>query len=273
MAGNMPLYIDPEHRKQLPRVETFYIDDSTCDIEGIPHTLLGAISFYNESLATSAMLEIRKDLGLSIHQELKWNSQAFTPRLRDLITEEILPILRQSEGCLVIAEGKDKQSAAAAIASQLSDFCRSKGAGGFVCRFDKGVIEDSREFDSHVRSLDPPCAGWTEADSAHDQLVQLADLFLGFQKLRIGFGLGQKNPEKLVNVEVYEGVDGEYPLEWYVRLALRHCLWGEVEAPTPRGEPWKNNIGFGVRMISSISDRAKKNALRFLDREFLGCIH
>ncbi|MGH9815116.1 MAG: hypothetical protein ACRD6I_03465 [Candidatus Acidiferrales bacterium] len=104
-------------------------------------------------------------------------------------------------------------------------------------------------------------------------MIQCADLFVGFQKLRIDFGLGRADTKKLVEVEAYEGIREEYELEWYVRLALRYALWGEVEQPHEPAQPWKNNMGYGVRMFSSIADEVKQRALSNLDREYLGCIH
>lgn len=271
----MPLYVaaSSEGNTQCPPgVPTFYVDDSACEIGGIRHTLVGAIGFYDERGAIADVLRCKGKLGLRPQDEIKWNSKSFTPGQRHSITEKILPVLNTATGFLVVTTDS-KQFAAKALANQLSDYCRLKRLPGFVCRFDKNILSDRHEYDRHAYSLSPPCAGWSEVDSLHDQLIQCADLFVGFQKLRIDFGLGTAEPGKMVEVEVYEGVRDEYELWWYLFAALRHSLWGEVEEPHTPGEPWKNNLGLGLRVYSNVPKEIMQGALSYISREFLGCIH
>jgi hypothetical protein len=270
----MPFYSNPDSLKhdQLPPIKTFYVDDSSCLIGGVHHTLLAAIGFWDESPALSDIVRLKKQLGLRLEQELKWNSHEFTKEQRESISEGILPILSHCQAFLVGTE-HGKQSAAIELTTTLSDFCRGAKLAGFLCRFDKDILDDPDEFDRHSYNLDPPCVGWSEADSAHEPLLQCADLFVGFQKLRIDMGTGLRNPSKPVQIEVYEGTRTEYPLSWYLHMAFRYCIWGEREEPHRPGNDWKNNLGMGIRFFSSVPELELKQALKYVERDFLGCIH
>jgi hypothetical protein len=270
----MPLYSKPDGDgdEQLPPIKTFYVDDSSCVIARVQHTLLAAIGFWDESLALSDIVRVKRKLGLRLEQEIKWNSHEFTKEQRESISEGMLPVLSRCQAFLV---GTDhgKQRAAVEMTTTLSDFCRGSKHAGFLCRFDKNIINDPDEFDRHSYNLDPPCVGWSEADSAHEPLLQCADLFVGFQKLRIDMGTGRRDPEKPVQVEVYEGTRAQYPLSWYLHLAFRYCIWGKWEEPRQLGNDWKNNLGLGVRFFSSAPELELKQALTYVERDFIGCVH
>ena len=97
-----------------------------------------------------------------------------------------------------------------------------------------------------------------EVDSAHNPLVQLVDLFVGFQKRRIDFGTGRANPDKIVEFyegEPQQGEPRQCELSFYLFAGLRYSLWGAVrdygwdpEGETPP-QPFKHNLGYGVRDI------------------------
>ncbi|MBI4458569.1 MAG: hypothetical protein HY648_00745 [Acidobacteria bacterium] len=268
----MVLYVNPENQPNISRILTFYVDDSACEIAALKHTLLGAITFQDDAEAIARVVDCKQRLQIRPEDEIKWNSPDFTKEQRHAITEEILPILKGTRGFLIIAE-QSKQESARMLATQVSDFCRSENRAGFVLRFDKNIITDSSELDRSVYSLNPPCVGWSEVDSAHDQLMQCADLFLGFQKLRIDFSLERSDADKLVEVEVYEGGREEYPISWYLFASLRYSLWGQLEEGYSEGEPWKRNLGFGVRVYSSLPSEIISKAVSRINREYVGCIH
>jgi hypothetical protein len=120
--------------------------------------------------------------------------------------------------------------------------------------------------------------GWSEVDSAHNPLVQLADLFCGFQKMRIDFGSGRANGKKLANLEFYEGTIEELELRRYLFAGLRYTLWGKVRGTWDSsgsfiGEPFKHNLGYGVRIFSGVGRAAVLQALNELRVDFMGCIH
>jgi len=269
----MAIYVNPDSPKRnLAPVKTFYVDDSALEISGVPHILVGAISFWDESPAISDMLQLKQKFGWRSHEEIKWNCQKFTQAQRHLLTEGMLAILAHCRGFLIVTNGT-KQAAAIELAIQLSDFCKTLGLSGFVCRFDRNIIQNRAEFDRSAFALNPPCVGWSELDSAHDQLVQCADIFVGFQKLRMDLGLGRIDPSKPIEVEAYEGLRSQYSLGWFLHLALRHSLWGRVDQMDKSGRVLKNNVGYGVRMASGLPKTFQEQALSHLGRENLGCVH
>jgi hypothetical protein len=266
----MPLYVKPDTERVIPRVGTFYADDSICHIGGVKHTLLGAISFPDEQVAIGLMLDCKRQLGVAPNNEIKWNSR-FTEDQRHFITEALIPVLSNTIACLTICE-HGKHKAALYLATQLADFSRAHGLSGFFCRFDRNIITDQGEFDRHVYSLVPPCAGWSQVDSAHEPLIQFADLFVGFQKRRIEFGTGRAEPNKIIEFEFYEGERDQFPLGWLLFAALRRCLWGKRESDDTT-DAWKNNLGRGVRVHSSVAPEIVSRALSHIERESLGCLH
>ncbi|MGH9815115.1 MAG: hypothetical protein ACRD6I_03460 [Candidatus Acidiferrales bacterium] len=150
----MPIYTDPDKPQVRPRIITAYVDDSACDIGGVQHTLLGGIAFYDEGEAVAAVLDTKMKLGIKPQSEIKWNSKAFATEQRHFLTEQILPILNRTCGFLVISE-TGKQFAAMELGKQLSDYCRAKTVAGFVLRFDKGIVQDSKRFDQQAYALTP----------------------------------------------------------------------------------------------------------------------
>jgi hypothetical protein len=247
----------------------FYVDDSSVDLAGTPHVLLGAVHFQNDGIATAAVLRCKSALGLQPHEELKWNAKGVSRQQAYAIRGAMLPVLSHARGTVVIHE-RTKVEAAAALAIQLSEYSREHQADGFACRFDRGIIEGSSFF-VESRKLKPPCVGVSIHDSQFDQLIQAADLFTGFQKLRIDIGTGRVNGDRSIHADVYDDEHGEYPLGWYLSVGLRYCLWGRYEGDVDR--PTKVNRGLGVRIFSSASAAAIDDALSHLSGEYMGCIH
>ena len=106
-------------------------------------------------------------------------------------------------------------------------------------------------------------------------MIQCADLFTGFQKLRIDYGVGTKKPRE-AELEVYEGTREIYDFAWYMRLAFSGCLWGkgpECEDRKQLYNSFKMNLGYGVRVFSSVPEQALDNATSEIAREYMGCIH
>ena len=247
----------------------FYIDDSSVDLGGRPHVVLAAVHFDDDGIAVSAILRCKKALGLEAHEELKWNTKGVSREQAYAIRAVMLPVLSHARGTLVIHE-HTKVEAASALAIQLSEYSRERQAAGFVCRFDQGIIEGSSFF-AESRKLVPPCVGGSIHDSRLDQLIQAADLFTGYQKLRIDIGTGRVDGDRLIQADVYEDEQGEYPLGWYLFAGLRYCLWGHYEGD--RDQPTKVNLGLGVRIFSSAPTAVVDRALRHLRAEYMGCIH
>lgn len=239
------------------------------------HTLIGAVEFSDQSEALGRILQCKREVGAS--DEIKWNSKKFTREQRHFISDALLPVLNRTVGFLIIREGNDKQASAVSLMNQLSDYCRSLRSDAYVITFDKNIVRDSRSFDSQLSELQPGCMGWSEVDSAHNPLIQAADLFCGFQKLRIDIGEGRVNPNRLVVLES-EGNHQECELSWYLFAGLHYSLWGRVHDhgwDPPKSycnEPLKHNLGYGVRVFSTVPREPLLSALTHLDREFMGCI-
>jgi hypothetical protein len=275
----MPFYISADTViPPTPGVRTFYSDDSACEIQGKKHTIVGAIEFHDDKQALGSMLQCKQQLGIRLAEEIKWNSRSFSRVQREKITDYLLPVLGRTTGFLSIVEGSDKQLAAIKLMKQLSEYCRTQKVDAFTVVFDKNIVQDVRRFDLALNSLLPGCMGWSEVDSSHNPLVQFADLFCGFQKLRIDVGSGTTDGTKLVNLEFYEGEIAEYELRYYLFAGLRYSLWGKVRGTWDPShsfirEPFKHNLGYGVRIISSVGRTAVLQALDELGTEFMGCIH
>jgi hypothetical protein len=254
----------------LKPVPTFYIDDTLVELGGIPHVLLAAVRFQNDALASAAVLRCKQALGIPLNAEVKWNPKKVTREQTFAIRGAMMPILSDASGTLVIHEG-NKMDAARALAAQLSDYTREVSqAEGFVCRFDREIVEPTL-FANDSKLLTPPCIGLSVGDSHLDPLLQAADLFVGYQKLRFDIGIGRVDGNKRIPAEVYEGEHDEYELSWYVRVGLRYCLWGVCVGDPDM--PTKVNLGHGVRVFSSVSPDKVSIAISHLEEEYLGCIH
>ena len=259
-----------EDLSTLKPVPSFYIDDTSVALDGRPHVMLAAIRFKDDSVASAAVLRCKRALGLSLQAELKWNARKVPREQTYAIRAAMMPILSHASGTVIIHEGT-KTDAARALAFQLSDYTRQVSqAEGFVCRFDREIIEPNL-FANESKLLTPPCVGLSVGDSHLDPLLQAADLFVGYQKLRFDIGTGKVDGVKRVAAEVYENEHDEYELSWYLRVGLRYCLWGVCEGDPDM--PTKVNLGYGVRVVSSANPERVKTAIRELDEEYLGCIH
>jgi len=251
------------------------VDDSECTIAGKKHTILGAVSFLNEGSVIAALAQCKEEAGIGALTELKWNSQTLTQAQRHYLTEKVVPVICHCRACLVICEGYNKTAAATQLAAQVSDYCAEAGYAGFTMRFDQDIVGDNTRFKASLEYLNPPILGWGMANSSTDPLIQCADLFTGFQKLRIDYGIGRKTPIK-AELEVYEGTRETYDLSWYLRLAFQGCLWGRVpesEDSKRTFDKFKANLGYGVRVFSSVPREALDRATREIGEEYMGCIH
>jgi len=275
----MPLYVHPDSvHKRIPLIRHFYVDDSVCEIAGQRHVLLGALEFPDPNLVMGRFLTCREDLGLRPFEEIKWNSSGFTAGQRSFITDALLPIFNGCTGFLVV-HCKDKQSAVIELFRQFSDYCRSEGGDGFEVTLDENIVRDVHAFSDRVTRLIPGPVAWAAVDSRYNPLIQLTDLFVGFNKRRIDFNTGHADPRKVIEVEFYEGEKSRLEISYYLFAGLRHSLWGKVHGLS--GDPecpsyanaFKHNLGYGLRVFSPVSREKKLAAVDRLGEEFMGCIH
>lgn len=148
---------------------------------------------------------------------------------------------------------------------------------GFRLRFDKDIIEDRRRLKNHLSGFYPPCVGLSEHDSECEQLVQYADFLAAAIKLKIDFGLGNRNPRQKIAVACENsGARKETELSFYFFAALRYCLWGrilDVGYGVSTNDPRKMVMGRGLIVNSSAEREVVDSAISFIDGDYMGCIH
>jgi hypothetical protein len=274
----MPLYANPGSPKErIPSIRQFYADDSECVIAGRKHALLGALELRDPNFVLGRFLKLQRGLRLGPFEEIKWNS-SFPPQHRIFITDALLPIFNGCTGFLVI-HYNGKQSAAIELCRQLSDYCRSMECDGFGITLDENIVHDARDFDQKISGIVPGPVAWSAVDSKHNPLIQLADLFVGINKRRIDFGTGHADPNKVIEVEFYEGQKSQLDLSYYFFAGLRYSLWGKVrglccDSTRPdHSDPFKHNLGYGLRIFSPLPRGEKLAAVSQFGKEFMGCIH
>jgi hypothetical protein len=253
---------------------TFYIDDSACEIAGKKHVILAALSFADEERAINSWLCKKRELGLDAADEVKWNSMSIPIEQR----REFVPLLNEGVG-IVVVDDSSRQRAAERLCTQIGHYCREQDKAGFRLRFDKDIVENRNRLRGHLRSFGPPCVGLTEHNSEFEQLVQAADFLAGAIKLKVGFGLGIRNPNAklLVDSEFQGGPKEEWEQGFYFSAALRYCLWGTVR-DTGKGmedtyHPEKSVLGRGLVISSTVPQAFLDKAVRFIDGDFMGCLH
>ena len=178
-------------REEVPRLRDeafsfFAVDDSEVMIDHSRHTILAALSFREPAEAVDRMAKLRAELALEPDFEFKWNQQGLARDQRDRVADEMRQILCDSFGLLVVSEGTDRQKAAELLAVQIGDLIDGEIVPFVI--FDEGIIRDQRSFrrflttsgDSSLQRMQ-----FSSARSFAHDLVQCADVFAGFQNLKI----------------------------------------------------------------------------------------
>ncbi len=254
------------------RFPTFYVDDSACDIAGAKHIILSALTFPDEQKAIADWLAKKQEFGLYPYDEVKWNDRASPLELRTAF----VPLLNNGIGIIVL-DDSTKQSAAERLCSQIWQYCHDEKLEGFRLRFDKDIIGDQRRLKDHLKGFYPPCVGLSEHDSECEQLVQYADFLAGAIKLKIDFGLGNRDPRRRIAVASENSRPRkEMELSFYFFAALHYCLWGRIVDfgdGVSTNDPRKMVIGRGLIVNSSAEREIVDSAISFIDGDYMGCIH
>jgi hypothetical protein len=250
---------------------TFYVDDSACEIDGRKHVILAAIAFTNDAEAIANWFDKKREHQMHPFDEIKWNNKSI--RLED--RRAFVPLLNNGLGIVVVDDG-GKQAAAERLSTQVWQYCHDQGKNGFRLRFDRDIVEDRKRLKAHLGGLYPPCVGLSEHDSEVEQLIQYADFLAGTIKLKLDFGLGNRDPNsKIVIAGEGGGPNVEMEQSFYFFAALRYCLWGRVHdfgddlIPYPK----KMVMDKGVVIVSSASSSTVAKAVSFIDGDYMGCIH
>jgi hypothetical protein len=258
----------------------FAVDDSEVMIGGSRHLLLAAISFHEPASSVDAMRRLRREVNVSPDFEFKWNQQELSAEAREKIADELRQVVGGAFGVVTLVEGTDRQRAAELLCEQIADLIEGDVVPCIV--FDEAIIRDERRFRQYLVASPRDAVRRTQfsvaRSFAHD-LVQCADLFAGFQNLKIRIALGEgKN-----RVVPGDCEDDEISLADLFEVSFRYVLWGQVvtkidpewtngDAPPP---DWifKETAGLGLRIHSSIPDQTKELLYDEVGRPYFGCWH
>ena len=225
----------------------FAIDDSEIQIEGRPHTILGAIGVRDPSTVESALNKLKAEFGLTPADEVKWNGMPPMPQQdREALSQELMVLLHESFPLVVINEGRDKQVAAKRTAEQIAEFIGKHpySMGSQQCVeliFDEGIIGDQRRYLQYLQTLSPsPVASATVRSVVSHQsgVIQLADVLAGFNRLATEIALGRVNKQLIIRDDGPD-YDVETTLLDYISSSLRWAMWGHVPPP-----PDPSNVTF-----------------------------
>ena len=253
------------------RYLTFYVDDSSVEIGGQKHLILAAVCFPDEDKATADWLGKKQEIGLHPYDEVKWNNSSIPFEQR----REFVPILNSGIG-IVLLDDSTKQIAAERLCTQVWYYCHVEKKDGFRLRFDKDIIENRKKIEFHLRGFYPPCVGYSKHNSACEQLVQCADFLAGAIKLKVDFGLGNRDPNMRITVKSEMNSTEDTDVGSYFFAALRYCLWGVVHDfgdGINTSVPRKLVMGRGVLINSSSSADVLDKETHFIDGDYMGCIH
>lgn len=239
----------------------FFVDETTLEIEGKKHFLIVAITFDDPQSKTTEIIKIKKALGIALSQEVKWNQQSLPAQVRYKLSDGMLSAVSDSTVLVSIIEGNDKEKACEFIVRQIADYSERP----FSVYLDRNLCPNVKKLWDFSVSLPGPaqCVSLQEVESSREQLVQCVDVFAGLFKTAIEHIVKGVNKSR----QCYDPIsDNEYEdsIVGYIFEIARFCLPGDVDFCTPTldgevipPEPFKDAWGCGIRLESSISDRAK----------------
>jgi hypothetical protein len=262
---------------------TFYVDDSVINIEGKPHTVLGGVSFRHLTSVALQIANLKKEVGLGVLEEIKWNTKGLSRESRYAISDGIMNIIAYGVGSravITILEGFDKDRAAELLVTQMQDFCAGEQIPAFMAEFDENIVASQQRFGEFLRTglrtAAPPCIGFHSTTSTHNPLLQVCDIFLGLYKTALVHALENRSKTVTFYDDGFQS-NVTWPLSSYILLGTRHVVWGDhswkTEDDVNSGEPYvKRTMGYGLRLQSSVSDGAKKT-LAEIGMIYMGCLH
>lgn len=240
----------------------FGIDDSEIEICGSPHTILAAVGIEEVAELERALSLVKAQFGLSPRDEVKWNGMKPVPQhAREALSQELLVLLHQSTPLVNITEGRNKDVAAQNLAVQIADCMTASGSRKHIeFVFDQSIISSISAFKGFLESLPFPVslAPVTCAHSHESAVIQLADVFAGFNRLATDIAIGRRS-KTITIFRDGSSEDNEIDLLSYICIALRWPLWGVVPPPPDPANPvfdetwpFKHIGGYGLRIHSGI---------------------
>lgn len=234
------------------------------------------------------MSRLKIQFGLSPADEVKWNGMTVIPRKkREELSEELVSLLGKSIALVVICEGRDKQASAKLLIEQIAACLQLKthilvDQNAIQLIFDEGIVVNQPELKQFVQ-LQPVAllsvATIASVDSKLSAVVQLADVYAGFNRRATTIALGdQRNPE----LRIWDdGMTDNISIDLlnYISISFRYAMWGEVPPPEPpddfrfTGEwPFKHVGGYGLRIHSGISTETVERIYKSRV-VYMGCMH
>ncbi len=250
----------------------FYADESWVEIEGKRHLLLGAIAPEDPRRMTLDVVALKTEAGLQPLDELKWSMGGDTTQAQRVqLSQGVLDILSgQCTGFVSLVEGTDKQHATELLCRQIADYCNEEKVPVFVVYADEGLVPRRLELRQLLGQVggNARCAGLQSVVSADEQLIQCCDVFAGLYRQVIRHELeGISKPIQVFDESAGEAI--EFTVSEYTLVATRFLLWGKCPDPL---QPYKNCMGLGLRVHSSLSNTAMSKLER-LAVSYLGCMH
>lgn len=125
------------------------VDDSHILIDGRPHTILAAVLIADAEGIEQALQELKRQFGVSVQDEIKWNGMNLEQRDREALSQELLVTLHEAAALVTICEGTDRQQAAELLALQLADYFDANAwqdGSRLEITFDEGILSDGKRY-------------------------------------------------------------------------------------------------------------------------------
>jgi len=256
-----------------------FVDETWIEIEGKKHIMLGAISTENPGHLAHEVSRLKSSIGLKPFDEIKWNSANFNQGQRNRLSEGIIRLIRDCTGLISIVEGSDRQKASELFADQVIDYCSANEFPAYFLALDHGLIPKPDKLAEFVsRSHAPTCIGLSTLDSRYDQVIQCADVFVGFFRAAIRQELGAALKLIPNTDESFEDIRIAWTLTEYVILGTRGMLWGQTDTLDDRGfvyyeHPMHRAMGLGFRLHSTITQEVRNLLEKNIATVYMGCLH
>lgn len=266
-----------------PSLANFYVDESSIVVEGKPHLLSCGVICEDSHATIQQIVELKASLGAQALDEVKFNSSGLPQVKKIILSDGVIEIVRGCTIFICINEGADKGKLAESVAQQAFDYCVEKNVPHFSLNYDVGFVPDKKALGNFVRTLGgnekPVCVGVQHLDSAGDQLIQLADLFLGLFRLSALVEFGEKQISRTIYLQQFDEEE-EWSLSEVVFIGTRGHIWGKTkrvlfDIHPDEGEiyhPYHASYGLGIRVDSTVSPEALSLIQEKLATTYLGCM-
>jgi hypothetical protein len=266
-----------ESEEYQNRTAFFYADESLIEIEGKRHLVLGAIATRDPGKIAQAITSAKAKVGLKPLNEIKWNMKGLSEAQRISLSSDIIEVISRTGipiGVITILEGTDKQLAATMLTNQIIDCCTDIKIPTFILNVDVDLaprMNDLEEMLCNLPADKSQCLGFQSLRSRSDQMIQCCDIFLGLyirailDELR-GISKDISFYDDLLEEEI------QTTLSEYILLSTRYLLWGS-ETVEIEELPFKQSMGTGLRIESTISEDTYKIIKERVAMVYMGCLH